>query len=237
MRTFIFCLLAVIALAVILILQPESAKIDTLNQYGMPWQITVENNQSRVFGLTLAANHAADGSRTHQSSTLADVIKLLGSDYELAVLAKPEQRGDLELFYTRFQTGPIQGKLIVGIDAPDALISAITQAPGKQEYLDNGTKKFQLSADQKQAALNLAIKSLTLAPTARLDDSLLRERFGEPTAIIGVGQQISHYVYKALGLAVRVDNKGKDMLHYVSPTFMDTLIAQLRLEAIEDVNN
>ena len=234
MRTLILCLLAIIALAAVIVIQPESAKTDAQNNFGMPWQITINNDQSQVFGLALGSDtlaHSPVNGHASTSSTMADAIRVLGSDYELAILAKPDQRGDLELFYPRFRTGPLQGKLIVGIEATEAFINAVKQAPGKQEFLDNGTKKIQLSAVQHQGAMQLPIRSLTLAPSARLNDALLKERFGEPSAIIGVNQQVSHYIYQTLGLAVRVDKKGKDMLHYVSPAAMPELIARLHLEA------
>ena len=230
MRTFIFCLLATIVLAATLVIQPESAKTDAQNSHGMPWEIAIKNNQSQVFGLTLANS-------TLNSSTLGDAIEQFGTDNKLAVLAKPDQLGALELFYARFRTGPLQGKLIISADASAADISAIKQAPGKQEYLDNGTKKFQLNDEQQLKALTLTIKSLTFAPSARLDDTLIRERFGKPSTIISVSQQVNHYIYESLGLTVRIDTKGKDMLHYVSPAAMPELITALKLEASQAIEN
>lgn len=224
MRIFMFCLLAVVVLMAALVIQPQSAKTDAKNNHGMPWQVVIDHDQSTVFGLTLAND-------TLNSSTLSDAIEQLGTDNELAVLAKPEQLGALELFYPRFRTGPLQGKLIIGIDAPEAEITAIKQAPSQQEYLDNGTKKFQLTTQQQFNALTLAIKSLTFAPSARLDDTLIRARFGKPAAIINVNEQVSYYIYEQLGLTVRIDIKGKDMVHYVSPVAIPKLIEALQIEA------
>ena len=230
MRLFIFSLIAIIGLAAVLMRQhpdaqhPESAKIEMRYEIGLPWQITLANGNSSVFGLTLG------------SSTLKDAMTQLGGDNEFALLAKANQLGSLDLYYSHFRTGPIQGKLIISAAISEAGILAIKSNPGKQAYLENGTKKYSLSTEQREKALKLPIKSITLAPAANIDEAIILDRFGSPTQIIKINDQVSHYVYESLGLAVRIDTKGKDMLHYVSvsPPAITHLISQLESEALEN---
>jgi hypothetical protein len=214
------CLLAAAGLAAVLIYnQPESAKTNKQNDIGLPWEITVANANTSVFGLTLG------------KSSLNEVIARFGEDYEFALLAKSNQLGSLDLYYSHFLSGPIQGKLIVSAAISEADIQEIKNNPSKQEYLDNGTKKFRLTADQREKSLQLPIKSITLAPAARIDEDIIRDRFGSPAEVINIDDHVSHYVYKTLGLVVSIDTKGKDMLHYVSPVAMPDLIAKLREES------
>ena len=219
MRAFIICLSIIIAMAAFILIQPDSARTDAKHSYGMPWQINIDQGQTTVFGLSPG------------SSTLQNAVNTLKTEHELAVLAKPKALGAVELFFSHFRTGPLQGKLIVAAEAPEAVILAIKAAPATQEYLDNGTKKYTLTADQTATAMGLTIKSLTLAPSARLDEALINDRFGKPTKTIQINEQVTHYLYDDSGLAIRIDKKGKDMLHYTSPAAMGAIALQLRSEA------
>ena len=83
--------------------------------------------------------------------------------------------------------------------------------------LDNGTKKYQLSEEQVLSVQLLPIRSVTFAPTARLSQDMIEQRFGSTDLTIAVGEFVTHYLYPELGLDVRIDDKGKDLLQYVAP--------------------
>jgi len=218
----LLCLIITGLAAVFMYQSAETGKPNRQYDLGLPWQITVANGNSSVFGLSPG------------SSTLNDAIAQLGDDYELALLERSGQQGALELYFSRFQTGPLQGKLIVSATISEAEVQAIKMDSVKQEYLENGTKKFSLGAMQRKSALKLFIEGITLVPAASIDAAVIQNRFGSPSQIIKSNNQLSHYVYEKQGLTVSIDTKGKEVLHYVRPSTMTDLISLLRVDALDD---
>lgn len=222
MRLIIFSLIVLVGILAALILWPsDNAVTDSRYDFGMPWQITVDEGNSRIFGLSPG------------NSTLQEAITQLGDGYELALLAKPDELGSLELYYSRFQTGPLQAKLIISAAISEDEVLAIKNNPGKQEYLETGTKKYSLTAEQLESSLQLPIESMVLAPAASIEESVIHDRFGSSTQVITINDQVSQHVYEQLGLAVRIDTKGKDILHYVNPAAMPDLISQIQAQALD----
>jgi hypothetical protein len=220
MRLTLISLIVIAAvLAALVLLRPDSTETNSRYDFGMPWEIFLDEDKSYVFGLSPG------------NSTLQKAITQLGDDYELALLAKPDELGSLDLYYSHFQTWPLQGKLIISAAISEAEILAIKNNPGKQEYLDTGTKKFNLTAVQRLSALQLPIESIVLFPAAGIGEAIVHDRFGRPSQIIKINDQVSEYVYEKQGLAVRIDLKGKDILHYVSPAAMPDLISQIKAQA------
>lgn len=187
-------------------------------QHGLPWQVELSDGNSRVFGITLG------------SSTLADAIAVINLDYELAILAKYRQTGALELFYRHFKARQLQGKLILVVDADDALLASLKTEAISGEMLDNGTEKYLLSEQQFLSAQQLPIRSITLATTARLNQEMIEQRFGAAKLTVATSEHVTHYLYPELGLDILVDDKGSDLLQYVAPRNFSALQQRIGLK-------
>src|SRR5574343_637557 len=74
----------------------------------LPWQIAVDGQGgSTVFGLQPGR------------STLGEVRQRLGDDFELAIVAAPEETGTLEAYYVQVPLGFVLARVIVTVDAPE----------------------------------------------------------------------------------------------------------------------
>ena len=223
MKKTLLALIVLIAVLVIYRQQPSPGTVNTTQQvakqHGLPWQIELDNGHSRVFGITLGG------------STLANAIAVLDRDYELAVLAKYQQVGALELFYSHFSSGQLQGKLILVVDADDTLLSSLKTEAKSVGRLDNGTEKYQLSEQQFISVQPLPIRSITFAPKARLNQEMIELRFGSSQSIISTSETVTHYLYPQLGLDILIDTEGKDLLQYVAPKNFSALQHKLLLTA------
>ncbi|MDC3332691.1 hypothetical protein OAV62_00455 [bacterium] len=208
MKKTLFSLAFIIAV-VVYFFQLGPVSVDSaqqlVKQHGLPWQIELDNGNSRVFGITLG------------TGTLADAIEVLSPDYELAILAKHKEAGAVEVFYSHFSAGQLQGKLILVVDTNDALLASLKAEAFSANRLDNGTKKYLLSREQFLSVKQLPIRSVTFVPTARLSQDIIEQHFGSTDLTIVVGESVTHYLYPSLGLNVRIDDKGKDLLEYVAP--------------------
>ena len=172
----------------------------------LPWQITVDGQgNSEVFGLTPGR------------STLADVRQRLGNDMEIAIIAAPDEVGELEAYYGQVALGFVLGRLILTLDAtPEALV-AMRERALKAEHMESTTKKITLHPEDLTRAETLPIRAIGLIPNANLDEATLLQRFGTPGERIPAGETLTHFLYPHLGLDVALDTKGKEILQYVPP--------------------
>jgi hypothetical protein len=217
--TFTMISVAVIALYVIQRIWPLTAAV--LPQPGnLPWQIEHVNGTTRVFNLTLG------------ESRLGDAAKIIGSDYELAILAKPGQPEALELYSGNFRTGNLTGSIIVVADVSAADMQQLrSSVPVVQEHLETGTKKTTLRFEQQNAAFAYSIKSITFIPVADITADLLVQRFGQPGQVLKTAEKVTHFMYPQSGLSVIVNDSGRDFLQYVAPSAFSAVQHDTSLQA------
>ena len=186
---------------------PSSAPtgMDDPNQ-NLPWQISVdEQGNTTVFGFSPGR------------STLAQVRQRLGNDVDIAIVAGPDEVGELEAYYTQVPLGFVLGRLILTVDATPDAITAMRERALKAEHMESVTKKITLHPDDLARAETTPIRAFSLIPNVNLDEATLIQRFGEPVERIPVGANLTHFLYPKLGLDVVLDTKGKEVLQYVAP--------------------
>jgi hypothetical protein len=182
---------------------------------GFPWQIErLPNGTTRVFGIVPG------------QTTLDVAIAQLGDDNELAIIAAPGETGSLEVYYSRYTAGLIEGKLILVADIePDTLASMQMRARRK-----GGTHRLLLDEGDLPTARRAAVRAITFMPTFDLDEEITRARFGIPAEVLPVSAQEKHLLYPELGLDLVLNADGKDVLQYLSPDDFDTHRAQLQVK-------
>lgn len=210
MLKVITTLTAICCIAALYYLQNSSGPNNTVStapaiKHGLPWQIETTGNNSRVFGITLG------------ETTLAEAMMMISREHELAILAKLQEDGALELFYRHFNAGYIKGKLLLVVDTDRQLLGALKADSIGRKTLDNGTSQYTLSEQQQLAVATLPIRSITFVPVARLTQDMIEQQFGPPVRQITTRKTITHNLYPALGLDIIINSKGKDLLQYVAP--------------------
>lgn len=168
---------------------------------GLPWQIErLPDGATQVFGITLGR------------TTLGEAIERLGADAELAIIAAPGEAGTLETYYRQYAAGPITGSLILVADIDAAALAAMRT----RAQPDAGTRRYLLHPDDMPGAYAAAVRIITFLPTLNLDAEIARGRFGEPGEIVTVEDGRQHWLYPDKGLDFLLDEKGKDLLQYLS---------------------
>ena len=182
---------------------------------GFPWQIErLSNGSTRVFGIVPG------------QTPLGVAMAQLGNDNELAIIATPGETGSLEVYYSHYTAGLIQGKLILVADiAPDTLAAMQMRARRK-----GGTHRLLLDESDLPAARGATVRAITFMPTFDLDEEITRTRFGMPAEVLPVSAQERHLLYPGLGLDIVLNADGKDILQYLSPGDFDTHRAQLQIQ-------
>ena len=172
----------------------------------LPWQITADGQGgSHIFGLQPGV------------STLGDVRRRLGDEIEVAIIAEPNEIGSLEGYYGQIALGFVLAKMIVTVDVPEEVISAMRERALKAKHMESTTRRITLHPDDLAAVDRAPISAISVIPTVNLEAATVIQRFGEPGERIVVSDKRTHLLYPKLGLDVVVDKDGKELLQYVAP--------------------
>ncbi|MDR2839371.1 MAG: hypothetical protein LBV49_12520 [Azonexus sp.] len=183
----------------------------------LPWQITVDGQGgSTVFGLQPGR------------STLADLKAVFGNQPEVAIIARPDELGAVEAYYSEVTLGFVQARLVAALDVDPATVEAMRERALKAKHMESTTRKITLHPDDLAQLEKAAVKSLAVIPAANLDEAAIVQRFGPPAERLPVGEKQVHLFYPQLGLDVTVNAEGKEALQYVAPRDFALLREPLR---------
>lgn len=197
----------ILAALVVPFLIPGVAKQEGVDpNSNLPWQIAVDGQGgSSVFGLRPGV------------STLGEVRQRLGGEIEVAIIAEPNELGAVEGYYTQVSLGFVLARVIVTVDAGEAMVAAMRERALKAKPMESTTRKITLHPDDLSAVDALPIKAISVIPTVNLDETTVVQRFGQPGERLVVSDRRVHLLYPDKGLDVTVDADGKELLQYVAP--------------------
>ncbi|PKO88032.1 MAG: hypothetical protein CVU18_08605 [Betaproteobacteria bacterium HGW-Betaproteobacteria-12] len=183
----------------------------------LPWQIEVDNKGgSRVFGLQPGV------------STLAEIKAVLGRELEVAIIARPDETGAVEAYYSQVALGFVLAKMVITLDvAPDA-VAAMRERALKAKHMESTTRRITLHPDDLARLESVPVKALAVIPTVNLDEATVVQRFGQPAERLQASEKRVHLLYPSFGLDVVVDGEGKELLQYVAPRDFPLLREPLR---------
>ena len=183
----------------------------------LPWQIEPTAEGSiRVFGLTL------------DTSTLQEAEDLYhgGAEVSLFVAADGEQK--VEAYFDKVVLGGFHAQMVMVIALSQEQLAVMFQRGTRVSNLGGGRKKVTLAGNDLQTVFATPIESIAYLTRARLDEELLRNRFGEPTQRIReAANNTTHWLYPDLGLDVALHDEGRAVLQYVSPKRFPVLMSPL----------
>lgn len=173
---------------------------------GLPWQIVVTGDgRSEVFGLQLGRDQ------------LAQVIQRFGDDLQVALVARLDEVGLLEVFLEPMRAGFVSGRLVAGFDVPADVLSRWRANSPKSQVMAGGVRRFALLPADLAEAAAMPLVSLSFVPGVRLSQDDVLERFGPPEASHALPEQALAMLYPAKGLLVLVQPGLRGVLQYVAP--------------------
>jgi len=199
---YILALLIVIVIAAGLVFSGNGEHASDAPVTGLPWQIDIlPNGNTRVFGIEPG------------QTPLATAIEQLGNDMELAIIAAPGEPGTLEAYYSHYSAGPITGKLILVMDTPAEVLTAMRG----RAFQEGGTRRHRLHPDDLPVAYRTPVRAITFMPSFNLDEAIARDRFGTPAETIQVNAQQKHLLYPDKGLDLILNTDSRELLQYLQP--------------------
>lgn len=181
---------------------------------GLPWSVSVQPDGSTVaFGLTPS------------QTPLKDAIDRFGNRLELAMFETDGDRA-VEVYYSKADLSGFEGRLILTIDAPPALLDEIA-ATGESKPTGNGSIRFEVTDPVAEKLATHPIKAMLFAPAASLEAADLVARFGEPESRETSGED-ALLLYPSRGLHITVPGSGRALIQYVHPKDFAWLKTHLR---------
>lgn len=221
MKRALLILALTVAALVLPFLIPGLGKQEGVNpESNLPWQIEVDGQGgSKVFGIRPG------------TQTLGEVRAMFaGEPPELAIVAAPQETGELEAYYAERSLGFVLARVILTVDATPEMIAAMRERAPKAEYMESTTRKIHLHPDDKALADTLPVRAIAVIPKVNLDEETLVARFGPPGERLPVSATRVHLLYPEKGLDIVVDTDGKELMQYVAPRDFARLREPLKLE-------
>lgn len=187
----------------------------------LPWQIeTTAQGSIRVFGMSLG------------ESTLQDAEDLYHGGAEVSLFVSPDGHYKIEAYFDKVILGGFSAQMVMTMALAQEQQAAMFRRGVRVSNLGGGRQKVTLASEDLHTVFATPIASLVYLTRARLDDELLRKRFGEPAQRLREAKHsTTHWLYPKLGLDVAVSDEGRAVLQYISPTQFAKLMAPL-LQAV-----
>lgn len=173
-----------------------------------PWQIDVRpDGLSRVFGITLR-------------ETTLDVVQTSFRDGgEMKLFVSPSGEATVEVFFKSIAIDGIRGKIVLLLDPDQEDMEAMLSRGTRMKALPGGARKVSLHPEDRERLRYTPISAITYLPSADLDESVIRQRFGQPGKRIPEqdNPSVVHWLYPHLGLDIALNRNGKEIFQYVPP--------------------
>ncbi|MCW9025644.1 MAG: hypothetical protein OQK73_13300 [Gammaproteobacteria bacterium] len=209
--------ISLLAVAIAIFFPAEQEEVTHRDQ-SLPWQITPTSNGSiKVFNLTLG------------QSTIADAVQRLNEVSEVSLFVSPQGKHVVEVYFNQTRLAGLRAKIVLTAAISDSDLQAMFNRGTRISTLGDGSRKVTLHPDDLERTKQSAISVITYLPKAKLDEELLRARFGEPTRRIQEkGRQTIHWLYPQQGLDIALDTEeGKAVFQYLPPLNFDQVINPL----------
>lgn len=187
-----------------------------------PWQIDIlADGKIRVFNMVL------------DETPLKDINVILNSEPTLAVFDSGK-KSTLEAYYKSIVLGGLTGDFIFTLDASEIELNKLKSTSQKQKRAEDNGRRFDLDKDATASVKNFRVKNLIYIPMVQLDETMVIKRFGEPykriqmTSAENKEPSVIHFLYPDKGLDLILNEKGKEVMQYISPRQFSVLLEPLQ---------
>jgi hypothetical protein len=195
-KKIILGVIALIIVAISVILMAPDNSVSTPET--LPWKIAHPTPETtRVFGITLG------------KSTLSEITAdyKYQSELEVSLFKPSDAKMGVEAFFEEVNFNGLKAKIVMTIAVPEEELQGMFQRGLRMNSTPSG-KRITLTADDLARVRSLPVNSLTYLPTAKLEESVIAKRFGQPAQRIREKKtNLIHWLYPQHGLDVVLDVK------------------------------
>lgn len=164
-----------------------------------PWNISIlENNKTKVFGITLGKTAVQDANQIFASFPETQLILRDDGEHQLFALYK-----ELKL-----------GGLIADIQVAYKLDKDMLENLAQSANINPETGQTRLPEELEISLLSSTIDSLIYKPSVDYETEIILQRFGPPDSEETISDTITHWLYPDTGLKIILNTKGLDTFMY-----------------------
>ena len=202
MRQFFIGLALIIAGVTALMLIPSKQQ-----SAPMPWEISImPDGNIKVFGIHLG------------STTYRHTQELFHQFGKTAIFTQEDKPSSVEAFFDSIHLGGLSAKVVLNLAVPEKQLQTMISRATEARLQPSGARRYELNNTDNAALINNPIIAITYIPSVRLDNNMVRHRFGTPDYIEhdieAAGTEIWHY--PTLGLGISLNDSEKTVLLYQS---------------------
>jgi hypothetical protein len=214
-RNGIFSALVISAITIITITMLPDEQTSS-NDYS-PWDIAISTDgKSHVFGVTI------------DDSSLKEAQQNWNEYPKVTLFITEGSPSKVEAYFQQVLLGGIKASIVAGINLSDKTLSSLINNGVRISTQGDGARKVTLDEGGIETVENSSISSITYLPKSKVSPEIIRKRFGEPSEIISIEEDLEHWIYSAIGLDVVVSSAGNNVFQYISPINIDRLTDPLR---------
>lgn len=226
-KILLFALVAAIALVMLYIGKMEQK---TVRVEALPWQVEVlGDHRLAVMGVVVGESSVWHG------------IQQWDGRPDIGLFESPEGELRLEAYFGKLKIGRIvdqstgkdTGKgifdafIIARLDASNEQMKEFYENKLEKKPMPSGHYKYELSEKLLSQAHDLPMTELSVIPSTRFSEEIVKQRFGEPDSVRELENERHLLLYSNKGLAMILDPEDKDILHYVTPARFKDLVKRL----------
>jgi hypothetical protein len=180
----------------------------------LPWHIAHPTPEtSKVFGVTLG------------ESTVGQVEKYFNDESEISLFKAGNGKMTVESYFDEVNFNGLKAKVVLNVTIPEDILTGMFNRGLRMNGTPSGTgKRITLTPDDLEVVRKSPVATLTYMPTVRIEDAILKKRFGEPAERIKEKESGNeHWLYPQQGLDITLGGQEKPVLQYISPKDFDLL--------------
>ena len=173
----------------------------------MPWEVTLmADGNSKVFDIHLG------------TTTYRQAQQQLRQYGKTAIFTQEGKAPSIEAFFDSINLGGLSAKLVLNLAIDESKISSMLSHALQARIQPSGARQYQLSNKDNAKLIDAPITAITYIPSVKLDEEMVRYRFGEADEIKQDPDNTNTAIwyYPLLGLAIRINKNEKTILEYRS---------------------
>ncbi len=165
-----------------------------------PWNIDiVQNNNIRVFGITLG------------KTRIQDANQILASFADTR-LVKNENRLQLIAVYNELNLAGLIAEIELLYDLDEAKLAELKKSAEQDDKLNS----MHLPENIEMDLLTAVVSKLTYKPSVDYEIDIILQRFGPAASEEKINENVEHWTYPDIGLEIIIDKQGPDQFIYSS---------------------
>lgn len=153
----------------------------------------------------------------HNTLREAEIALKSRSDSALYIYPQEHVRAGLRL-EAYFPSIADHSKVILELDADPLLLEKLQQRATLPHLYPNQVARMNIHAEDMPIVQQQRVRTLTLIPSIRITDEMLRNRFGTPSSISTGDDESSHYYFQDIGLHATLTTDDAARLVFNNPS-------------------